>query len=63
MLAGLTLVNMLIIIVIVMACIAIVKVVLPAMGINLPPWFEQILLIVCIAAVAIIAIKIVAGLF
>ena len=61
MIAGLTFVQILILIVVVAACIALVYVALRQFGISLPGWFLQVLCIVAVAVVVILAIKVVAG--
>ena len=63
MIAGLTFVQILILIVVVAACVALVVVALRQFGISLPGWFIQVLCIVAVAVVVIIAIKVVAGMF
>lgn len=61
--AGLSFVQILILIVVITACVALVVIALRKFGIQLPEWFTQVILIVVVAVVVIIAIKFVAGMF
>lgn len=54
---GMTLVHLLIVIIILAAVIAITYVALKAMGVPLPAWLVQIIVIVAVAVVAILAIR------
>lgn len=49
--------EILVAVIVIAACVGIVWVALRAMGVQLPQWFVQILLIIAVAVVAILAIK------
>ena len=59
--AGWGLVDILIVIVIVAACVALVYVALRQFGIGIPPWVIQVFWIVVVTIVVILAIRFVAG--
>lgn len=63
MIAGLSLVQILILIVVVAACVALVYVALRQFGVGIPSWAAQVFWIVVVAFVVILAIKVVAGMF
>lgn len=63
MIAGLTFVQILILIVVIAACIALVYVALRQFGIAIPGWVIQCFWIVVVAFVVIAAIKLVVGMF
>lgn len=60
---GLTFVQLLILIVVIAACVALVSIALKKFGITIPPWFVQVVWIVVVALVVIVAIKVVASMF
>ena len=63
MLAGISIVQLLILVVVIAACVALVWIALRQFGIAIPGWVVQIFWIVVVAFVVILAIKMVAGMF
>lgn len=62
MIAGLGIVQILIIIIVIAACIGILWVALRQFGVSIPPFVVQIFWIVVCAVIAILAIKVILGL-
>ncbi len=60
--AGYSFIHIATIVVVVLAVIAVVYVATKAMGVPIPQWLIQIIVICVVAAVAILAIKFLAGL-
>ena len=63
MLAGISIVQLLILVVVIAACVALVYVALRQFGIAIPGWVVNVFWIVVVAFVVIFAIKLVAGMF